>query len=215
MLLPKSSIKNDKFQTAWRFSLNPRSRALAAQPRQAERVDQEKKIRSNSRLKKWRRGDQGKAIQQNNQPTWDLRIFTFIPTRPGIFSIISSLIDSDSLLLWPQLLPFPNHRYYFFKVPKSSDDERLHLISRFAGWRLAHTRTPQVPNQRRENAVRAAFPLLFPLLVFPPLSACWEKSLLEYFLIYIVRNLCWCAWVGDLVLFFKKASKQTKKRPSA
>lgn len=167
------------------------------------RPKNQKKFTYNSQLQKWRRGDQGKAIQQNNEPTGDLWIFRFIPTRSSSFSTISFLTDSERLLLSPWLLPFPNHRFIFLWVFKSSGDERLRLISRFAGWRLPCTCTPQVSSQGREKAGGLHFLCFFYCCYSPsPSLHSWEEFLLEYFLIYIVRNLCWCAWVGKSCFIF-------------
>lgn len=118
-------------------------------------------------------------------------------------------MDSDCLLLWPQLLP-PNHKFIFFKVSKSSDDERLHPASIF--WMKIpshkHTTSPKSTQRGGWGVCIFSAIVLGWFFFFPPYLHCWEKSLLEYFLVYIVRNLCWCAWVGHLVLFlfafFKK-----------
>lgn len=115
----------------------------------------------------------------------------------------------DRLLLWPQLLP-SNHNFFFFPtVSKRSDDERLHLISR---WRFPHTNKPQIPNQPERWLWGLHFLCFFYCWFFPPLICTAGRNLFWNIFSFILRETCWCAWVGDLVLFLFVCFLKKKKK---
>lgn len=137
----------------------------------------------------------------HQQETYSFVCFFFkdlFPPYQVFFPIVFN--DSVHLLLLSQLWPFPNHRWFFLgsaplPLPQSPKPH-------------------QVPNEWGEVCGGCLLCFSYCFCCSPTIHTHTAgRNLLKYFLICTVRNLCWCAWVGDPVLFFVFLKKKKSHLP--
>lgn len=137
----------------------------------------------------------------HQQETYSFVCFFFkdlFPPYQVFFPIVFN--DSAHLLLLSQLWPFPNHRWFFFRVCPSSSSPKPQA-----------TPSPKWVGR----GLWGLFTLLFLLfLLFPhnPHSHCWEKSLEIFSHLYREKPLLVCLGRGSCFIF---CFLKKKKKPSA